>query len=79
LNVFSKLVSILEEGIKKDIFEIDNPFTIQLMIISALIMNQTTEHLREKISKYINIPVETNIQPIANSIYKKILKAISKE
>jgi len=78
-NVFSKLISILKEGIEKNIFEIENPFTVQLMIISSLIMNQTTENLRKKISRYINITTETDIKPIANSIYKKVLKAISKE
>ena len=79
LNVFKKLVNILNKGVKKDIFEINNPFTVQLMIISSLLMNQTTESLRKKISQYIDIPVKTDIQTIAKSIYEKVLKAISKE
>ena len=79
LNVFKKLVNILNKGVKKDIFEINNPFTVQLMIISSLLMNQTTENLRKKISQYIDIPVKTDIQTIAKSIYEKVLKAISKE
>jgi len=78
-NVFKKLISILNEGIKKNLFAIDNPFTIQLMIISSLLMNQTTENLRKKVSKYIDIPIENDIETIALSLYKKILKAISKE
>ena len=79
LNVFNKLVEILNEGVKKEIFEIDNPFTVQLMIVSSLIMNQTTENLRKKISQYIDMPVKTDIKTIAKSIYEKVLKAISKE
>jgi len=49
------------------------------MIISSLLMNQTTENLRKKISQYIDIPVKTDIQTIAKSIHEKVLKAISKE
>jgi len=78
-KIFKKLVVILKKGEEKDIFEFDNPFSIQLMIVSALLMNQTTKDLRKRISKYIDIEINPDIENIANAIYKKILKAILKE
>ena len=78
-KIFKKLVSILKDGEKKEIFEIDNPFSVQLMIVSTLIMHQTTKDLRKRVSKYIEIETNPDIQDIAKALYKKILKAISKE
>jgi len=78
-QIFNTLVNILNNGVEKKVFEIDNPFTIQLMIVSALIMNQTTKELRKKISKFIEIPINPNIEDISNSLTQKILKAISKD
>lgn len=78
-KIFNKLVLILKEGEKKDIFEFDNPFSIQLMIVSALLMNQTTTLLRKRVSKYTEIEINPDIKDIAEAIYKKIIKAISKE
>ena len=78
-NIFKKLIIILKKGEEKEIFEFNNPFSIQLMIVSALLMNQTTKNLRKRISKYIDIEINPDIENIANAIYKKILKAILKE
>jgi len=78
-KVFKKLITILKKGQEKNIFQIDNPFSIQLMIVSSLIMHQTTKNLRKRISKYIEIELNPGIEDIANAIYQKILKAISKE
>jgi len=78
-KIFKKLISILKKGEKNGVFIIDNPFSIQLMIVSSLVMNQTTKDLRQRISKYIDIEVDPDIENIANAIYEKILKAISKE
>ncbi len=78
-KVFKKLLSILREGQKKGLFEIDNPFSVQLMIVSSLIMHQTTKELRQRVSKYIDIELNPDIKDIAFAISKKILKAISKE
>lgn len=78
-DVFKRLINILNEGKKQNLFKIENPFAVQLMVISSLIMNQTTENLRKKIANYIEMPIQTDIESIANSIYKKTLKAILKE
>ncbi len=78
-KVFKKLITILKKGQEKNIFQIDNPFSIQLMIVSSLIMHQTTKNLRKRISKYIEIELNPGIEDIANAIYQKILKAILKE
>ena len=78
-KIFKKLISILEEGKKKEIFELDNPFSVQLIIVSSLIMHQTTKDLRKRVSKYLDMSLEPDIKDIADSLSKKILKAISKE
>jgi len=78
-KIFKKLILILKKGEEENIFEFNNPFSIQLMIVSALLMNQTTKNLRKRISKYIDIEINPDIENIANAIYKKILKAILKE
>ncbi len=78
-KVFKKLLNVLQKGQKKNIFQIENPFSIQLMIVSSLVMHQTTKPLRKRISKYIEIELNPAIEDIANAIYQKILKAISKE
>ena len=78
-KVFKRLVQILKRGQEKGIFNIENPFSIQLMIVSTLIMHQTTKDLRKRISKYIEIEINPDIKDIAKSLYKKVLKAISKE
>ena len=78
-KVFKKLIIILKKGEERNIFKIDNPFSIQLMIVSSLIMHQSTKPLRKRISKYIDIELNPSIEDIANAIYQKILKAISKE
>ena len=78
-KIFKKLISILEEGKQKNIFELDNPFSVQLIIVSSLIMHQTTKDLRKRVSKYLDMSLEPDIKDIADSLSKKILKAISKE
>ena len=78
-KIFKKLISILKEGEKKEFFKIDNPFSVQLMIVSTLIMHQTTKDLRKRISKYIEIEINPDIKDIAKAVYEKISKAILKE
>jgi len=78
-KAFKKLITILKDGEEKNIFKIDNPFSIQLMIVSALIMHQTTKEMRRRVSKFIEIELNPDIKDIADAIYTKILKAILKD
>ena len=78
-KILNKLLFILNKGINKGVFEITNPFSVQLMIVSPLIMHQTTKNLRKRISKYIDVEIDSDIENIADIISKKILKAILKE
>jgi len=76
------LTSILNEGIKKDIFEIENPMVVQMMIVSTLIMHQTTKNLRKRVTNFIKdyeILPEPNIKDISKIVAKKILNAIRKK
>ncbi|WP_281951760.1 TetR/AcrR family transcriptional regulator [Nitrosophilus kaiyonis] len=73
------LTSILNDGIKKDIFEISNPMVVQMMIVSTLIMHQTTKNLRKRVTDFIEgyeILPEPDIKDISKIVAKKILKAI---
>ena len=78
-KILKKLILILEKGQQNGIFDIENPFSVQLIIVSSLIMHQTTKELRKRVSKYLDVSIESNINDIADSLSKKILKAISKE
>ncbi len=76
------LTSILNEGIKQDIFIIQNPMSVQMMIVSTLIMHQTTKPLRKKVTKFIDeyeVLPEPNIKDIAKILANNVLKAITKE
>jgi AcrR family transcriptional regulator len=76
------VTAILNEGIKEDIFEMENPMAIQMMIVSTLIMHQTTRNLREKVTKCVEtnftILPEPDIENLSKILSKNIYKAIKK-
>ncbi|NPA81856.1 MAG: TetR/AcrR family transcriptional regulator [Epsilonproteobacteria bacterium] len=81
-NTLGTVTSILNEGIKQKEFKMENPMAIQLMIVSTLIMHQTTKDLRAKVSSLVEgfeILPEPNIKDLSIILAKKILKSIEKE
>ena len=77
LNELSKtlkrLSDILESGLKEGIFKEENPFLIQMMIVTPLSAYHTTKPLREKVAKradnkYLNIEFADIVDTLANKI-----------
>ena len=76
------LTSILNEGIEEGVFEMENPMVVQMMIVSTLVMHQTTTQLRHKVSSFVSgyeVLPEPTIEDVAKVLAKKIRKAIRKE
>lgn len=77
LNELSKtlkrLSDILESGLKEGIFKEENPFLIQMMIVTPLSAYHTSKPLREKVAKradnkYLNIEFADIVDTLANKI-----------
>lgn len=77
-SILSRLVQILDDGYKEGLFEKENPFMIQLMIISTLTNYNTTRELREHITAKLNNldGFEPKLEGIVDNLAKKILKAV---
>ncbi len=81
-KTLNTLTSILNEGVKENIFEIQNPMVVQLMIVSTLIMHQTTNKLRKRVAGFVKnfeILPEPDIKDLSKILAKKITKAIRKK
>jgi AcrR family transcriptional regulator len=76
--VLEKLTKILEDGFKLGVFEKENPFMIQLMIVSTLTNYHTTKKLRSNISLKFqtSLELEPSLENIAETLAQKILKAV---
>jgi AcrR family transcriptional regulator len=74
----NRLFSIIKRGNQAGTFEMENPFMIQLMIISTLTNYHTTSDLREHISKNFDadFEFEPELGDIIESLVQKIKKAL---
>lgn len=75
------LTSILNEGIEEGVFELENPMVLQMMIVSTLIMHQTTQNLRKRVASFVEgheVLPEPDIQDLAKIVAKKIIKTVRK-
>lgn len=75
------LTSILNEGIEEGVFELENPMILQMMIVSTLIMHQTTQNLRKRVTSFVEgheVLPEPDIQDLAKIVAKKIIKTVRK-
>jgi len=76
------LTAILNEGIAQGVFTIQNPFAVQLMIVSSLVLHQTTAGLRKRVAAYVQdyaVTPEPDIKDLAKMLATKIIQAIRKE
>ena len=77
--ILNRLDEILIEGKESGYFKDENPFMIQLMIVSTLINYQTSSNLRVAVSRYLDMD-KTHINPkledIIPNLSEKILKAL---
>jgi AcrR family transcriptional regulator len=78
-RTLSRLMLILEQGINEGIFEKENPFMIQMMIVSTLTSYNTTKPFRERIISILedkNRLPEVEFENIVESLSKKIIKGL---
>ncbi|NPA29150.1 MAG: TetR/AcrR family transcriptional regulator [Epsilonproteobacteria bacterium] len=82
-NILQTLTAILNDGVEQGVFAIKNPIVIQMMIVSTLIVHQTTDKLRKRVAsrieKSFHLPPVPNIQGIARLLSHHILLAVQKE
>jgi len=74
-----KLKEILEDGFKEGVFEMENPFMIQMMIVSTLTSYNTSRPLRENVVKELEgttIAPDPNFKNVVESLSKKIIKGL---
>ncbi len=74
-NILKILASILNRGKEEGVFKFYSPFSIQIMIVGSLLIERSTEGLRNRISNFLNID---GVEDFALSLEEKILKAIKK-
>ncbi len=78
-KTLSSLIDILDEGEKIGVFKKENPFMIQMMIVSTLTSYHTTKPLRERVVTLLEdkrgLP-EIEFQNVIGSLYKKIIKGL---
>jgi len=74
------VTSIINEGVDNGVFKTENPMIIQMMIVSSLIMHQTTIQMRQKVAKYVTgdfkVLPEPDIEDMAKILSKKIIFAL---
>ena len=73
------LVSILNDGEQKGVFKCENPFMIQMMVVTTLSAYLTTKDLRKRVSKVLseyNHQLDPNIDDLIDNLTDKIIKAL---
>ncbi|SFP43365.1 TetR/AcrR family transcriptional regulator [Hydrogenimonas thermophila] len=74
------LTSIINEGVDNRVFKTENPMIVQMMIVSPLIMHQTTQKMRQKVAKHVTgdfkVLPEPDIKDMAKILSKKIIFAL---
>jgi AcrR family transcriptional regulator len=79
-KTLKNLTSILESGKEKEIFHCENPFMIQMMIVTTLTSYITTKELRDRVSLVLtqsNKKFDPNIEDVIENLSDKIIKALS--
>jgi len=75
-----RLVTILDAGREEGVFVEENPFMIQLMIVSTLTSYNTTEPLRERIVESFSdtdVSLEPHFENVIEDLTQKIIKALT--
>jgi len=73
------LVSILKDGEQKGVFKCENPFMIQMMVVTTLSAYLTTKDLRKRVSKVLseyNHQLNPHIDDLIDNLTDKIIKAL---
>jgi len=78
-KTLQRLAFVLEKGRRENIFECENPFMIQMMIVTTLTSYITTRELRKRVSVVLtesNETIDPNIEDVMENLSKKIIKAL---
>ncbi len=77
-QILKKLSAILQEGEAQGVFEKENPFMVQLMIVSTLVNYRTTRKLRITVMKNLNEikNIDAGLKDIIPNLANKIIKAL---
>ena len=74
------LMDILKEGEKEGVFNEENPFMVQMMIVTTLTSYNTTSPLRERVAKEV-APDKKRLEPhfenVIEDLSQKIIKALT--
>ncbi len=79
-GILKRLVEILELGERDGVFERENPFMVQMMIVTPLTAYHVSRPLREKIAKRLdnyNLIENVEFQDIVDKLSEKIIKALT--
>jgi len=79
-KTLKRLAEILDEGNQQGIFKCENPFLIQMMIVTTLSAYMTTKTLRRRVSEVLGgdqIQLDPNMDDIIENLSEKILKALT--
>ena len=73
-----KLSKILQNGEAENLFEKENPFMVQMMIVSPLINYRTTKNLREVVMANLKDVknIDAGLEDIIPNLASKIIKAL---
>ena len=77
------VTAILNEGIEEGGFVMENPMVVQMMIVSTLIMHQTTRTIRARVAKNVQgeypISPDPSLPDLARILANKIIQSIQKD
>ena len=76
-KTLKRLSEILEDGVKEGIFQDENPFLVQMMIVTPLSAYHTTKPLRQKVADIVdNKYLSVEVADIVDTLSDKIISAI---
>ena len=79
-RTLARLIEILEQGREEKVFADENPFMLQMMIVSTLTSYNTTRPLRERIVHGLgenDAALEPHFENVIEDLSQKIIKALT--
>jgi len=79
-KTLNRLLEILEKGEEKGVFHCENPFMIQMMVVTTLSAYLTTKDLRRRVSLVLTEhreKLDPDVDDVIENLSEKILKALS--
>ncbi len=66
------VTQIVNEGVKEGVFAVENPMVVQMMVVTTLIMHQTTAKLRERVVAFVPDAYEILPDPSIDDYAKQL-------